>query len=73
LIYLFIPLVFLVLMIFIAITILGAIILSYITYEEKRLKISIKWKFYTTLFFLIILIITIILLVFQLVSFPTTK
>lgn len=73
LIYLFIPLGFLVLMIFVAITILGAIILIYINYEEKRLKISIKWKFYTTLFFLIILIITIILLGFQFVSFLITK
>jgi len=73
LIYLFIPITFLVLTIFVAITILGAIILLYINYEEQRLKISIKWKFYTTLFFVIILIVTIILIGFQFVSFLITK
>lgn len=66
-IFLFIPLLYLMLMIFIAILILGAIILPYISHKEKKENISIKWKFYTTIFFIIILIITGILVFLQFV------
>lgn len=41
----------------ISIWILGAVLLPYISFKEKREKISIKWRFYT----LIILIITLLL------------
>ncbi|MBN1214920.1 MAG: hypothetical protein JXA99_05690 [Candidatus Lokiarchaeota archaeon] len=49
-------------------TILGAIFLPYIYYKEKKEKISIKWRFYSTIFFIIILIITIALFYFQFMS-----
>ncbi len=41
----------------ISIWILGAVLLPYISFKEKREKISIKWRFYT----LIILITTLVL------------
>ncbi|MBY9005174.1 MAG: hypothetical protein KGD63_00265 [Candidatus Lokiarchaeota archaeon] len=46
-------------------TILGAIFLPYIYYKEKREKISIKWRFYSTIFFIIVLITTVVLFYFQ--------
>ena len=64
-IFIFIPFEFLSLLIFISLLILGAIILPYIYYKEKKENISIKWRFYTTLFFIIILIITGILMYLQ--------
>lgn len=70
-IFLFIPLNFLILMIFIAILILGAILLPYIYFKEKRENISIKWRFYTTLFFIFILIITVILMYLQFIGILT--
>ena len=51
-IFIFIPLEFLTLMIFLAILILGAILLPYIYYKEKKELISIKWRFYSTIFFI---------------------
>ncbi|KKM91721.1 hypothetical protein LCGC14_1225740, partial [marine sediment metagenome] len=43
--------------IWISIWILGAVLLPYITFKEKRENISIKWRFYS----LITLIITLVL------------
>ena len=43
--------------IWISIWVLGAILLPYMSFKEKREKISIKWRFYT----LIILITTLVL------------
>ena len=72
-IFIFIPLIFLTIMIFTSILILGAILLPYIYYKEKKEKISIKWRFYSTLFFVIILIITGILIYLQFIGILTIR
>ena len=64
-IFIFIPFNYIMLMIFIALLILGAILLPFIYYKEKKENISIKWRFYATIFFIIILIITGILMSLQ--------
>ncbi|MBY8982937.1 MAG: hypothetical protein KGD57_08315, partial [Candidatus Lokiarchaeota archaeon] len=51
--------------VFLSFTILGAIFLPYIYYKEKKEQISIKWRFYSTLFFFIVLIITIVIVLFS--------
>ncbi|TXT59705.1 MAG: membrane protein of unknown function [Promethearchaeota archaeon] len=61
----FIPLEFLVVSIFIGILILGSILLPYIYHQEKKDKISIKWRFYTLLSLIFVLIIFGVLLYFQ--------
>ncbi len=62
----FISLEFYILAIFLSILVFGAIILPYIYFKEKRENISIKWRFYTTLFFIFIIVITGVLLYLQL-------
>jgi len=54
--------------IFLSFTIFGAIFLPYIYYKEKKEEISIKWRFYSTIFFIIMLIITLALFYFQFLS-----
>jgi len=61
----FIPIAFMIPAIFISILILGAILEPYIYYKEKKENISIKWRFYSILFFIIILIITGIMAILQ--------
>ncbi|TXT62787.1 MAG: membrane protein of unknown function [Promethearchaeota archaeon] len=56
---------FYLLALFLSLTILGAIFLPYIYYLEKKEGISIKWRFYLTLFFIIILIITLLIFYLQ--------
>ena len=48
-----------------SIIIFGAILLFFIYREEKRGRISIKWRFFTTLIFIILIILTAILLYLQ--------
>jgi hypothetical protein len=61
----FIPIEFMILTIFISVLIFGAILEPYIYYKEKKDKISIKWRFYSIIFLVIILIITGIFLILQ--------
>ncbi|MBD3214723.1 MAG: hypothetical protein GF311_19080 [Candidatus Lokiarchaeota archaeon] len=56
---------FYLLALFLSLTILGAIFLPYVYYQEKKEGISIKWRFYLTLFFIIILIITLLIFYLQ--------
>ncbi|MHA1730955.1 MAG: hypothetical protein ACTSU5_03385 [Promethearchaeota archaeon] len=49
----------------VAVIIFRAILLSYINREEKQGKISIKWRFYTTLFLIGLLVATAILAYLQ--------
>ena len=48
-----------------SIIIFGAILLFFIYREEKRGRISIKWRFFTTLIFICLIILTGILLYLQ--------
>ena len=41
----------------ISIWILGAVLLPYMSFKEKREKISIKWRFYTLLILIIMLVL----------------
>ena len=43
--------------IWISIWVLGAILLLYMSFKEKREKISIKWRFYTLLILIIMLVL----------------
>ena len=52
---------------FLSLVILGAILLPYIYYKEKKEGISIKWRFYFTLMFILIVILTLILFYFQII------
>jgi hypothetical protein len=49
----------LVVILLVCIVIFGAIILIIIYREEKKGKLSIKWRYYVTLFFIVVIIITI--------------
>ncbi len=61
----FITIAFMLPTIFISLLILGAIVEPYVYYKEKRENISIKWRFYSIIFFVVILIITGTLLILQ--------
>jgi hypothetical protein len=51
-----------------SLVVLGAILLPYIYYLEKQKGISVKWRFYLTLVFILIVIITLILFYFQIIT-----
>jgi len=53
---------------FLSLVVLGAILLPYVYYLEKQKGISVKWRFYLTLIFILILIITLIIFYFQIIT-----
>lgn len=53
---------------FLSLVVLGAILLPYIYYLEKQKGISVKWRFYLTLIFILIVVITLILFYFQIIT-----
>jgi len=57
------PIIFIIILIISSIIILGAILAIYIYRIEKKQKISIKWRFYTTILLITLTIIWIILLI----------